>query len=541
MSMATLMISTGQAQALAQHLTPAQRRHLPVSILPKPTPNAQPKKTAPAPKPSPPEQTKTQHPSAPSKRIKDVVKSARKHKTTVRRKPPKKATSIPPPTTKARTPSPSGSGDETDRPLVIDESREPTPADTTEPQTSGTEGDGFQKARKTARLPVTQQARGIASTSNKFLPLSDEDEAVPADHEFMTTTRDPDDEMEYSTDPPREDCAAGAPQRVPQRKRSAVTSASDDQHTSGTSDAGFKKPPPKKRAAPRQRTPVAPVSTANQYDALQDGADSEDPDGPPPAAADDASRRSGPKLPPIVIDYPDDYMTLRDWLQANLKDAFTAKHCGEDRLKLTVATTEDYVAVMDMVGARGIPNYTFPTVRPKVLKVAMRGIPLKMKADAFKDGLITMGFAPTAATRMKMPGTQRPIPLMEIPSRSDGPQQRRRAAPPPAPPLTPPRQPAQRRLLAARADLGYADVLQGQTTPPSAPAVPPPRHSEDGPAPPAAAADFIAVLKEVQATLVAVSAALAQLPTAITAAVHAALRSFPTATAFASTGHGSQP
>ncbi|XP_047105463.1 predicted GPI-anchored protein 58 [Schistocerca piceifrons] len=126
-------------------------------------------------------------------------------------------------------------------------------------------------------------------------------------------------------------------------------------------------------------------------------------------------------------------------------------------------------------------------------------------------------------------------------SRSDGQQQRRRAAPPPAPPATPPRQPAQRRLLAARADLGYADVLQGRTTPPSAPAVQPLRRSEDGPAPPAAAADFIAVLQEVQATLVAVSAALAQLPTAITAAVHAALRSFPTATAIASAGHGSQP
>ncbi|XP_047098692.1 actin cytoskeleton-regulatory complex protein PAN1-like [Schistocerca piceifrons] len=229
-------------------------------------------------------------------------------------------------------------------------------------------------------------------------------------HEYMTTTRDLDDEMEYSTDPPREDCAAGAPQRVLQRKRSAVTSASDDQHTSGTSDAGLKKTPPKKRAAPRQRTPVAPVPTANQCDALQDGADSEDPDEPPP-----------------------------------------------------------------------------PT------------------------------------------------------SRSDGQQQRRRAAPPPAPPAIPPRQPAQRHLLAARADLGYADVLQGRTTPPPAPAVQPPRRSKDGPAPPAAADDFIAVWNEVQATLVAVSAALAQLPTAITAAVHAALRSFPTATAFASTGHGSQP
>ncbi|XP_046987813.1 proteoglycan 4-like [Schistocerca americana] len=172
MSMATLMISTGQAQALAQHLTPAQRKHLPVSILPKPNPIALPKKTAPAPKPSPPEQTTSQHPSAPPKRIKDVVKSARKHKTTVRRKQTKKASSIPPPTTKARTPSPSGSGDESDCPLVIDEYRETTSA--------GTDGDGFQKARKTARLPVTQQARGIASTSNKFLPLSDEDEAVPA-------------------------------------------------------------------------------------------------------------------------------------------------------------------------------------------------------------------------------------------------------------------------------------------------------------------------------------------------------------------------
>ncbi|XP_049768093.1 uncharacterized protein LOC126119048 [Schistocerca cancellata] len=361
-----------------------------------------------------------------------------------------------------------------------------------------------------------------------------------ADHENMTTPRDPDDEMDYSTDPPREDCATGAPQRVLQRKRSAVTSASDDQHTSGTSDAGFKKPPPKKRAAPRRRTPVAPVPTANPYDALADGADSEDADEPPPATADDATRRSGPKLPPIVIDYPDDYMTLRDWLQANLKNAFTAKHCGEDRLKLTVATTEDYVAVMDMVGARGIPNYTFPTVRPKVLKVAMRGIPLKMKADAFKDGLITMGFAPTATTRMKMPASrrQRGLPPLRETSRSDSRQLRRRAAPPPA---TPSRQPAQRRLLAARADLGYADVLQGRTTPPPAPAVQPPRRPDDGPAPPAAADDFIAVLKEVQATLVAVSAALAQLPAAITAAVHAALRSFPTATASTSTGHGSQP
>ncbi|XP_047104509.1 actin cytoskeleton-regulatory complex protein pan1-like [Schistocerca piceifrons] len=255
------------------------------------------------------------------------------------------------------------------------------------------------------------------------------------DHEYMTTTRDQDDEMDYSTDPPREDCASGAPQRVLQRKRSAVTSASDDQHTSGTSDAGFKKPPPKKRAAPRQRTPVVPVPTANQYDALQDGADSEDPDEPPPATADDATHRSGPKLP----------------------------------------------------------------------------------------------------------RRQRGLPPLRPTSRSDGQQQRRRAAPPPAPPATPPRQPAQRRLLAARADLGYADVLQGRTTPPPAPAVQPLRRSEDGPAPPAAAADFIAVLQEVQATLVAVSAALAQLPTAITAAVHAALRSFPTATAIASAGHGSQP
>ncbi|XP_049768092.1 nascent polypeptide-associated complex subunit alpha, muscle-specific form-like [Schistocerca cancellata] len=409
-----------------------------------------------------------------------------------------------------------------------------------QPSTSDRPQQAAPVVEAAAEAPTAPLAADAAELRSLLRSLSQLLEQLPADHENMTTQRDPDDEMDYSTDPPREDCATGAPQRVLQRKRSAVTSASDDQHTSGTSDAGFKKPPPKKRAAPRRRTPVAPVPTANPYDALADGADSEDADEPPPATADDATRRSGPKLPPIVIDYPDDYMTLRDWLQGNLKNAFTAKHCGEDRLKLTVATTEDYVAVMDMVGARGIPNYTFPTVRPKVLKVAMRGIPLKMKADAFKDGLITMGFAPTATTRMKMPASrrQRGLPPLRETSRSDGRQLRRRAAPPPA---TPSRQPAQRRLLAARADLGYADVLQGRTTPPPAPAVQPPRRPDDGPAPPAAADDFIAVLKEVQATLVAVSAALAQLPAAITAAVHAALRSFPTATASTSTGHGSQP
>ncbi|XP_049942847.1 nucleolar protein dao-5-like [Schistocerca serialis cubense] len=162
--MANLMISTGQAEVLVQHLTPAQRKHLPVSILPKPNAIAQPKKRVP--KPPPPAQTKTQHtkePSAPAKRIKDVVKSAKKHKrATVNHKQPKKTASNQPPITKARTPSPSGSGDESDCPLVIDEFRDTTSADTTELQIPGTDGEGFQKARKTARLSAPQQARAAA-------------------------------------------------------------------------------------------------------------------------------------------------------------------------------------------------------------------------------------------------------------------------------------------------------------------------------------------------------------------------------------------
>ncbi|XP_047098678.1 serine/arginine repetitive matrix protein 1-like [Schistocerca piceifrons] len=186
MSMATQMFSTGQAQALAQHLTPAQRKHLPVSILPKPNPAAQPKQTVP--KLPPPAQNKTQHakePSAPAKRIKDVVKSAKKHKKTVKRKQPKKTASNQPPTTKPRTPSPSGSGDESDCPLVIDESR-----DTTEPQTPGTDGDGFQKARKTARLPAPQQVRAILPSLDMDTPVKltvTEKENAPGCYEVNRT------------------------------------------------------------------------------------------------------------------------------------------------------------------------------------------------------------------------------------------------------------------------------------------------------------------------------------------------------------------
>ncbi|XP_049840328.1 uncharacterized protein LOC126285048 [Schistocerca gregaria] len=201
---------------------------------------------------------------------------------------------------------------------------------------------------------------------------------------LMATARNLDYDMDYSTDVSTEDdttrhSTASATQY--RRKRSDPGPATQP---AAATDDGFVRPPRKKQAKKQQPEATTSLPLSNRYDVIQDGGT---------AAADDA--------------YPNSYKELYDWLKSNLKQPFTAKQAGGDKLKLSVATTDDYMTVMDMAGARGIPSYTFPMVRPPTLKIVLRGVVQSLSNEDVKDELAELGFHASIVDYHKMPGTNK--------------------------------------------------------------------------------------------------------------------------------------
>ncbi|XP_049861882.1 uncharacterized protein LOC126355564 [Schistocerca gregaria] len=261
-----------------------------------------------------------------------------------------------------------------------------------------------------------------------------------------------DEDMDYCTDS-GDASVTGIVEKTSQHRRTRRDRTSGQRQTQHevTSD-GFLQPPLKKQARP-QTIVARELDVSNRYQPLQGegatlneattsladqqqrpaaqqraGEEAPPPmdDQQPPSQDSSQAPSTAPhrKVPPIVLRFKESYKQLHTWLKTHCKQPFTVKQAGGGTLKLQLSSTEDCTLTVDELGRTGIAMYTFPAVRPPVLKTLVKGIPMSLSHVDVKEELRDLGFAASLVQHHRMPGTNqhtghRVVILPDIPGHRD--------------------------------------------------------------------------------------------------------------------------
>lgn len=126
-----------------------------------------------------------------------------------------------------------------------------------------------------------------------------------------------------------------------------------------------------------------------------------------------AAPKFSAKIPPIVVENPDDWAALRKEIKETKTDIVKAKILGKS-VKIYVKDSSDFRRLTAFLESHNRAYYSYRLPEEKKIYAVVRGLPITAEIEDIRDELSSLGVTDSEVSRMTSFRTKEPMPLFLV-------------------------------------------------------------------------------------------------------------------------------